>query len=131
MLENFPDDVILALVEVGSAFADHSVEPVLYHVFGALVVKLGHYFRPTFSRVLHVFENNVVLLWRPCSVYFVVVEMVEPSFTTVFGRFEDAVVRVVEYPLGDVIPLAGLFCPHCQHEKLVVFLAPAYSALGF
>lgn len=85
---------------------------------------------PSLAILTDIPEDNEILVGRPVSMSFVVVQVVEPSFPAVLRWPEDGPIGDVEHFLGDLVPFPGFLLSDDVDEKAVLLLSPSYSFFG-
>ena len=85
-------------------WADQWLEPILHHMFcSGIPQSLGH-MRPFFPMLQNIAHQNFVLLNCPSRADLRRVEVVQPSFPTLFSSPEEAMLRPHEKLFCDIIP---------------------------
>lgn len=85
-IQHFASDIVLLIVSMWLISCNKRVISVLDHMLSSPVAEGYLHFGPFFTSPLqHIFKNNDVLPRLPISLYFCGIQVVMPSFPTMFG----------------------------------------------
>lgn len=125
LLKNPMAELLLAFLLALPLLVDEGVVAVLDHMFCASLFEDWHQFAPAFPILQHEFEDLHVFVRSPESSLLLVVEVIEPTFAAMFGRFEDGAVGVIEEVLSNIVPSIALLLLDCLNKPFVFLPGPS------
>lgn len=100
------DHVFFFISFVCFHFGNERVEPVFDHVFSSCFFQNRNKFAPSLSILSNIFKDREVFFRGPVSMLFLVIQMIQPSFSAVFRAFEHLEVGSIEVISGHIVPFS-------------------------
>lgn len=131
MSKDFVYGVNLFLFSIFTNFCHQGIKPILDHMFCSRMIQIFGDARPLFTVFFHKIEHLEVLLVGPFASFFTIVQMIEPTLSTMFWSLENSQIRLKENVFGYLVP-GTLSCSfNSCTEELVLLESPGNSMFLF